>query len=66
MLHIISFNGLLQSKSKKKLPEKSLVFVASAVQIEGGTPISEAQQAKIQGKKVDGAKASPGHEGHHH
>jgi hypothetical protein len=53
-----------ESKSKKKLPEKSLVFVASAVQIENGTPISEAQQAKIMGKKTDGAKT--GHEGHHH
>jgi Domain of unknown function (DUF4920) len=55
-----------ESKSGKKLPASTLVFVASGVQIEGGNPISEAQRAKIEGKKVDGAKAAPGHDGHAH
>jgi hypothetical protein len=54
-----------ESKSGKKPPASTLVFVASGVQIEGGHPISEAQRAKIEGRKVEGTKPD-GHDGHHH
>jgi hypothetical protein len=55
-----------ESKSGTKLPENVLVFVASGVQIEGGSPVSEPQRAKIEGKQVEQSKPAPGHEGHHH
>ncbi|NOT35605.1 MAG: DUF4920 domain-containing protein [Candidatus Eisenbacteria bacterium] len=40
-----------ESTSKKKLPEKMFVFVASGVELEGGGPLTEAQKQKIGGKK---------------